>query len=611
MSTASASLSQPPGFPAGIPVSKKTFTNWDQVINVPDLWTCSPVSAAQVEAICNWAAGSGYQVRATGIRHTWSPLTVTSGTAPDSNIILVDTTASLNAVVSITAASGKQAPQVKVQTGCTMLALMTALEQASGGGGDANGYSFPHIPAPGNLTVGGVLAIDAHGTAISSTLENSAAGYGSMSNHILAFTAVVSDPTTGIYASQTFTRGQAGGDDNVFLAHLGRAFLIDVTLQLIPNYNLRCQSFTNISAQTLFASPTSTNPVPANSLASFLNQTGRVEAIWYPFSTNPWLKVWSHSATLPSGSKAVSGPYNYPFSDNLPDFVTGLFKMILGVPVDVATIIAEFVKWLMGLGSHSSNLTAAKTPLPNFISQGWALLTCVKNAISNGGGPLLTPCVGQIMALVTEVALALDNSDIWGPSKDTMIYIEDSTLLVTANGYAISMNRANVQQAVSEFVNIFNTLLTSFQKSNQYPVNAPLEIRVTGLDDPQFVAATGAASPAISALNYDAEAKANNWDVALWLDVLTLPNTPASNDFYTQLETALNSNPWFNGTNGRIRPEWSKGWAYTSQGGAWSSNSFIQQIRQSFTGWDTEVAALSKYDSKQLFFNPFLSTLFS
>jgi hypothetical protein len=339
-----------------------------------------------------------------------------------------------------------------------------------------------------------------------------------------------------------------------------------------------------------------------------------VEAIWYPFSDYPWLKVWTSTATQPAGSKLVTAPYNYPFSDNLPDFVTGLFKMILGVPVDVGQVIAEFVAWLLGLGGHSSVALKTSSPLQNLISQGWAILTCVKNAIQKGGGPLLTPCLGQLMQLITQIGLYADNaSDLWGPSKDTMIYIKDSTLRVTANGYAVSMSKSNVQQAVSEFATMFTNLLKKFQGNNQYPVNSPLEIRVTGLDDPSVIGAPNAASPAISALNYDQEAIQNGWDVALWLDVLTLPGTPYSNDFYSQLEAELGANQYFNGTNGRIRPEWSKGWAYTagtgSGTGAWTNAAYISQIKATFSNWDSDIAVLNKYDSKGLYSNPFLATL--
>jgi FAD/FMN-containing dehydrogenase len=603
---------RPAGFPANIPIAQKPFVNWDGAIKVSSLWTCEPSTAADVEAVCVWAAGAGYQVRACGAQHNWSPLLVTPNTQPNSNVVLVDMTVHLNKVLSITPAAGGQPAQVEVEAGCTMDDLMAALQ----GTGGAPGFSFPHIPAPGTITVGGVLAIDAHGSAISTPSENFGSGYGSMSNRIIALTAVALDFASGTYKLQTFTRGQAGGDDNAFLAHLGRAFLTSVTLEVIPNFNLRCQSFMNIDWQTLFAAPTPSQPVPPDSLTSFLNQSGRVEAIWYPFSTYPWLKVWTNAPTQPSGSTAVTGPYNYPFSDNLPDFVNGLFKIVLGIPVDVSQVIQQFIAWLGSLGGHPAVATpssppAVPAPISSLISDGWSILTCITTALLNGGGARLTPCLGQLMQLITEIGLATGNSDIWGPSKNTMIYIKDTTLQVTANGYAVSMNHANVQQAVSEFANMFTNLLNSFQAKNQYPINAPLEIRVTGLDDPSLTGIP--TSPAISALNYDQEAVQNGWDVALWIDVLTIPNTPNSSDFYAQLEAQLASNPLFNGTKGRIGPEWSKGWAYTGGSGPgtgpWTNTQFITQTKQTFTNWASTIAVLNKYDPKNLFSNQFLAGL--
>jgi FAD/FMN-containing dehydrogenase len=69
---------------------------------------------------------------------------------------------------------------LKVQSGATIDALMNFLERQSGGKGAAPGYSFPHIPATGNLTIGGVLAINGHGTAIRIHGEDTRTSYGSI-----------------------------------------------------------------------------------------------------------------------------------------------------------------------------------------------------------------------------------------------------------------------------------------------------------------------------------------------------------------------------------------------------------------------------------------------
>src|SRR5205085_8223835 len=106
--------SSPPGFPSNIPISRETFENWSQGIKVPNVWTAVPQSYDDVVAVCNWAVGAGYKVRARGIMHTWSPLTLTEGEST-ANVVLLDTTKYLKQVLSVTPASGNQPAQVKVQ----------------------------------------------------------------------------------------------------------------------------------------------------------------------------------------------------------------------------------------------------------------------------------------------------------------------------------------------------------------------------------------------------------------------------------------------------------------------------------------------------------------
>jgi len=551
-------LSTPPDWPATIPIVQAPYRNWSWEIEVSQLWTCTPKTAANVVTICNWARDHGWQVRARGIMHGWSPLTVVEGTPPNSNVILVNTRY-LNAMTLIprTATSG---PQVKAGAGATMEDLLTFLEQQPGGQGPAPGYSFPHTPAPGSLTVGGALAINAHGTAIPSPADSFSCSYGSLSNQILAVTAVVTDPKSSdptSYSLRTFTRGE--GDDAVFLTHLGRAFIVDATLQVIDNYNLRCQSYIDITSATLFAAPSSSTPAPPNSMIDFLDKSGRVEAIWYPFTDTPWLKVWTTTPQQPAGSQRVSAPYNYPFSDNLPDFVTELFKKV------------------------------------------------------TSSAPWLTPSLGSTMVWITKGGLA-SLSDLWGPSKDTLLYIKDSTLRVTANGYAVQMKKSDLQQGIHDFTTKFTSLLAAYQAKGLFPVNSPLEIRVTGLDDPSKVAAANAQSPIISSLTYDDTAKTNGWDTALWLDVLTLPGTSGADDFYQELEAWVTST--FSGARARAIPEWSKGWGYTSNG-AWQSTSYLAHVRELFTAgrpanrtWAHEAATLAAYDAHGLFSNAFLQQLF-
>jgi hypothetical protein len=565
----------PPHFPPDIPLNRDPFTNWAGDINLPNLWTCAPRTAQDVVAVCNWAKDHGFRVRSRGMMHTWSPLTVTAGMAAD-QVLLVDLTKNLGQMSLIPAADG-QPPRARVGTGATLDDLLAYLEIQPGGKGAAPGYSFPHTPAPGDLTVGGVLAINGHGTAVPTPpADVFASGYGSMSNRILEFTAVVTDPqsaTPDQYTLRTFQRGE--GDDKAFLVHLGRSFLVEVVLEVVDNYNLRCRSYTDLPASTVFAAANQGTPSP-NSFGDYLNRCGRVEVIWFPFTENPWLHVWEVAPQKPAESREVSSPYPYPFADNL----------------DPA--LQDFLRWALRDG-YLSGLT------PDFAG-------LMFRATANGlDGKNLLGIGGSYPP----------SRDIWGPSKNSLLYIQATTLKVTANGYAVQMRRTDVQQAVHDFTSKFSEMLAQYKGRDAYPINSPLEIRVTGLDDPRSISvpAGKATSPVISSLSQDETAISNQWDVALWLDVLTIPGTPGANQFFQELEEWLLQR--FSGTAGRVMPEWSKGWAYAASG-AWNNQQFIAQVRQSYTAgrsdtdtWQWEVATLRAYDRANLFSNPLLDALFA
>src|SRR6185503_7402656 len=109
------------------------------------------------------------------------------------------------------------------------------------------------------------------------------------------------------------------------------------------------------------------------------------------------------------------------------------------------------------------------------------LLTLLLN-----GAPSFTPAFGQMAATVTADGLDGKNvigqsvyppsRDIWGPSKNSLLYIQDTTLKVTANGYALQMKKADVQQAVFDFTSKFSSLLASYEANSKYPINSAVEI---------------------------------------------------------------------------------------------------------------------------------------
>jgi FAD/FMN-containing dehydrogenase len=193
-----------------------------------------------------------------------------------------------------------------------------------------------------------------------------------------------------------------------------------------------------------------------------------------------------------------------------------------------------------------------------------------------------------------------------------LLYVKPTTLRESANGYAVVTSRANIQRVVNEFVTQFQTRLHAYQAEGRYPVNGPVEIRVTGLDIPGDVSGLRAVAPRLSALRPRPDHPA--WDVAVWLDILTLPPTPHADEFYRDIEAWIFAT--YTGTYASVRPEWSKGWAYTASG-AWTDPTVLKAIiphayrsgHAAGDNWDEAVRALNALDPHRIFTNPLLDTL--
>ncbi|MEU9284609.1 cholesterol oxidase substrate-binding domain-containing protein [Streptomyces sp. NPDC048275] len=538
-----AASAELPGFPEDVDVYRSAYRNWVGEITATGLWACAPADPDQVVAVVNWAWKHGWTVRARGCSHGWSPLTIPAGTAPGAPVLLVDTATHLTglSVESTTPAA------VRAGSGVTLEALLGHLED--------HGLGLTATPAPGDLTLGGALAIDAHGTAVPALGESRLPGhtYGSLSNLVLSLTAVVWDAESDAYVLRTYERDDADGA--ALLTHLGRSLVTEVVLRVGANTNLRCVSRTDIPAAELFAAPGG----DGRTFASFLDESGRAEAIWFAFTEFPWLKVWSVAPRRPLTSRRVTSPYNYPFSDNIPTLVA-----------DLAGRIMSDAAWYLAPVLGNAQLDAA------------------------------------VLGLTTTLS-----ADIWGPSKNTLLYIKPTTLRVTANGYAVLTSRAEVQRVIAEFTAFFRERLAAYAAAGRYPVNGQVEIRVTGLDDPSDVATPGAHAPSLSALRPREDHP--EWDTAVWLDVLTLPGTPHAEAFYRELERFLLAT--YDGEYALTRVEWSKGWAYTDEA-AWSEEEVLgTAVPMSFDdgtgpGWTEATAVLDRLDPHGVYDNTFLKRLF-
>ncbi|MEO5873407.1 MAG: cholesterol oxidase substrate-binding domain-containing protein [Streptosporangiaceae bacterium] len=541
--SAAATLSTPPSFPPGISLYQQAFQNWSQEITIEAAWTCAPNAPADVVAIANWAKANGYRVRAKGMGHNWSPLMVPNGANVD-KIILVDTTQHLTAA-TVNAGTPKT---VTVQTGRQMDSLLQTLED--------NNLGFMSVPFPGGVTVGGVLAINAHGSSVRANGETRANGmsYGSMSNAIRSLTAVVWSAAANAYVLKTFQRTDP--EIGAFLTHLGRAFITEVTLQVGTNQNIRCQSWYSTQVTDVFAPPASAGN---NSFAKLVDKYGRVEVLWFPFTTVPWIKMWSVAPSKPLLSKKVTKPYNYTFVN----FVTE----------DQSEFISDLI---------AGNVSGTST-------------------FTNGE-----------MAVIGSGLIVTGTWDIWGKSKNTWLWVERSTLRIVETGFAVITSRANIQKVVSEFYTQYVATVNAYKSRGQYPMNMPFEIRVNGLDQPAEVdGVSGAVTPQLSSLRPRPDHP--EWDVCVWIDMGTIPITPHANEFYTEMENWILAH--YTGSYATVRPEWSKAWA-CGPTAAWSDPAKIATYRAAMNAgqpagnnFDTARAVLNAYDPARVFSNTFLDAL--
>ncbi|WP_214414034.1 cholesterol oxidase substrate-binding domain-containing protein [Sphaerisporangium fuscum] len=540
--SADATIPAPPGPPAGISIYQQAYRNWSGEVVVENLWTAAPRTPAEVVTLANWARAAGWRLRPRGARLGWSPLTVAEDTP--AQVIVVDTTEHLTAV---RVDPGSPA-SVTVQPGLTVDGLMAALSAA--------GYGLNAAPALGEVTVGGVLAVGGRGTGVPAVGETPAAGhtYGSLSNLIVSLTAVVWDSSLGAYTLRTYSRSDPA--IQALLVNLGRAFVTEVTLRVGPERRLRCQSWFNVSADTLYAPPATAGP---QSFASYVNACGRVVCIWFPFTDNPWLRLWTVQPTRPPLSREVTQPYNYPFNDIVPKQVSDLLAQIIG------------------------------------------------------GNASLTPSFLQTqISLVGAGLIATASWDIWGRAVNLLSYVKSSTLRITTCCYAIHTRRADIQRVVSEFHAFYKGKLEEYRAAGRYPMNGPVEIRVTGLDDPADSLVAGARPAQLSPLRPRPDHP--EWDVAVWVDLISIPGTRYQDDFYREMEQWLLSH--YSGSYAAVRPEWSKRFAHSARG-PWTDDAMLgatipQLYRTGYPSsdnWDTAWSTLNALDPHGVFASTFLDEL--
>ena len=533
----------PANFPAGIELYRQAYENWSLEIRVDDVWTCTPCNAQDVVTLANWAHANGWRLRPSGSKHGWSPFTVLPEQRADLKVLLVDTTKHLTAV-EVGTRDGHHV--VTVGAGALMDDVLVAMQGA--------GRGWTSVPAAGDITIAGAIAINGHGAALPALGEDTAGfSFGSMSNRVLSLDAVVWDRPSHRYVIRTFER-----DDRVtkaVLTSMGRVFITGYTLTTEPLTNLRCISYTDIPGDEILAAPGS----PGRTFESFTDQAGRLEVIWFPGTESPWLKVWSVEPTKPAASREVTDAYNYPFSDN--------------IPVEVARLV---------------------------------------NLIMNGH-PEATPQFGQTCLQATTVGLAaFQATDIWGPARNTQHYIKPTTLRAGEFGWTVITARHNVQRVLFEFMAKVKELNARYEARGLWPQNMPIELRCSSVDTVAALEIDGAEPPVLSGTTPDDDHP--EWDSAVWLNILSLPETPGVYEYKTELEQWVIDN--YTGEYATCRVEWSKGWAFTPERDFLNDDVIDNAIPDSLrrgrpnnADWDWAIARLDELDPHDVFGNPFTDRL--
>ncbi|QFZ19564.1 cholesterol oxidase substrate-binding domain-containing protein [Saccharothrix syringae] len=512
----------PPGFPRALPVRRRPYRNWVDRIHVDDVWTCSPRTAEDVVALANWAWSHGYRVRAAGEGHSVGPLVLTDRQPDAQRVVLADTRDHLDHVQVLPG----EAPLVRVGPGASVRSLLEHLAR--------HGLALPCTTGCGEFTVGGALAVGGHGTGAA------APAHGTMSDLVVALDAVVWDAASGRYAVRGFRRGDP--DTAALLTHVGRAFVTEVTLAAVADHTLRCASDTTALSGEVFAAPEAAAP---RSVAALVERCGAVDVLWFPYSERTWLRTFEPAPVRPPTSRAVTGPYNYPFTDHIPEAVSRV----------VSRVVGEHPRYALGLGE------------------------------------------AQHAASVAGLA-ATASADLWGRSKDLLLYSRPNVLRYAWSGHAIVTCRAELQRVVHDFAVRYRELRDGYRDRERYPANGPVELRVTGVDH--------AGGPTLSPVAADPDHP--HWDVAVWVSVLGFPGTGHAESFHRDLERFAFDH--YRPPYAVVRPEWAKGWGYTTSAG-WADAAVLGGAVPAAFGasWNRVVTRLDALDPHRVFGNPFLDRL--
>ncbi len=549
-----ATLETPPELPDGLEIYQQTYINWAREIEIPDVWFCSPHSADDMVTLTNWAARHRYHLRPFGSGHGFAP-TILNRRWPVKNVILVNTGEYLN---QIQVNTDKPIKSVTVGAGATMEAICRACEP--------HDLGLYHTPAPGAVTIAGVLAMNAHGAALPAEGEELQPGHswGTLSNLVLSLTAVIWEPSLAEYTLKTFRR-----DDPAIgplLTNLSRAFVVEVELQVGPNLKLRCVSRADLRMPELMASP---DAQTGNSFANLTRRYGTVDVLFYPFNEQQitWTKFWTVTPEKPASSREVTGPYNYQ-------------------PEGTGTTPEE-------ADAEAERLRANPGIVPEYNQQ----------SVLNMAG----------FIAIQDPQIQIN--DLWGSAYCTTLYVRPNTPRHTVAAWGVIINRRDLQRTLSEFYEYFMSLLRGFEGKGLYPYSGPVELRAHRLDRSEDVLLPNAVEPTLSGarpIPNDPDK-----DTVVWFAINNNVDQPFAGEFNYRLEQWFLSNYR---DYGIVRPEWTKCYAYSRfdrDGGAWENDRVLRGFANTWrygypdnANWDAAVSQLNALDPNRVFTNRYLDRLF-
>jgi hypothetical protein len=437
-------------------------------------------------------------------------------------------------------------------------------------------------------------------------------------------------------AAQRYTEkafSDAAGDLAPFMTNFGRTVITELSIRVEKNYNMRCQTTFDTPSSVLFARPLETRnddgttavQNPEGSYAWHLDRCGRVECISFPFAKVPWLKCWSECPVKPEASKHVTAPLNYPFSA-ASTVVSDVCKIVTGAPLTDEAHRRHFAENMVPASKPATRRTLsgmARHALQDVTKVAAEYTAAVAAPLVRGilgyvGSPRLCAPLSLIgRANVMRGYNQLAVSDIWGTSRCTLLYVSAELPRITANGYAVSTRRRDLQHVLHAFDQLYESLLYMYAQLGKYPIGFPTEIRVCGKNDHSIVSGGKGVNPPLDPLSPTADDVANGFDIVVYFNVLSMPGAPDAAEFYAELEDRLARRPteaaatdysyWFTGDRAKLGVEWSKAWAYDAARGPWCDAAFVARQKALFPRFGEMAGALAAHDAMGIFTNSWLS----